>query len=1144
MAQLQNYVNKINAGAGQSAQHLLTNLAERVVYDQALESTESQKRRPKYHFNKVLTPEQQTLVTSAYPEFNIIFTGTSLSVHAVAGGLRGLELELLMTLVPFRAACYDIGGNYVRHMLKGRDYVHCCNPQLSVRDGARYEGYRDELRKLNYKDSAPVGCWGSLCGSSSFKARSLLPHQTGAFERYANYRQAVVCDDTFQECHFPPPPTGVTYAVLLHSIYDIPVDELGPALLRKNVHVAYAAFHLVEEMLWKDVDGIYAANDIDALFERHGDRLTFRFRDEATVCYEHSYRNVVGHALKTFYPAGQGKVYFKEFMCRRAGTVFAKFTLVDTAHLHKSAFHKSVDGSQFIDAMDEAFEIKREVALFKAERLMLRDKATIALWFPNAHNKVCVPVFRGSIAGKKKIQQTTILVDRDFFYVVFNHIMGYQDKNVSFQCINNFVESVASRVVINGTSVRPEWTIDREIIADLSLTLLFMVQLRKMQNRVVQDKIPLHDDNFWSALKSGWCSFLDSVWPNLLEFCRNRGLLTVIENKLVVTTPTEFVTFDDFLIMEYTKSAQPEDVPVDELIASSDKLYDTVSHLASTFPSLSVDINTFRSFCNTEKVSADLVGKVFEALINKKLGLSVTGPDDTVTNLVEACKPRKLDDAIAVVSKQGTDTPFHDAAESGRLNLPLSGESASEHNFWFRDDDDNIVDLEDFHLLDAEHLAKPQNMAVFYKGTLKQQQMLNYLDYLAASLCATVNNLKLALKQWWAGDKRNPKDIGVFDCKRGKWLTEPGKKTHTWGVAQTDDLKFKVVMLNYVDDKPVCNPDWKSVAVSSETKVFSAMKMLHNLRLTLRDGTPHEPKCRSCLVDGVPGCGKTAEILKRCDFSTDLVLTPTREAAQMIRRRANSSQKVCIASTENVRTIDSFVMNCKPRVYKTLWIDEGLMCHPGLIWFCALLSGCEELFVFGDRFQIPFIPRVDNFGWPDCLKPLVVDEIESRQVTHRCPVDVTAWLSKIYKKPVTTTSEVDISVNAKLVAGKASFDPRSLPLPGKIITFTQAEKQDLIKAGYNDVTVVEDVTKLDSTVNTVHEIQGETYPVTSIVRINPHPISIIGSASAHSIVALSRHTQHCTYYTVVADSLLHTINEIRSLAPFFFDLYKSPRTQL
>ena len=64
----------------------------------------------------------------------------------------------------------------------------------------------------------------------------------------------------------------------------------------------------------------------------------------------------------------------------------------------------------------------------------------------------------------------------------------------------------------------------------------------------------------------------------------------------------------------------------------------------------------------------------------------------------------------------------------------------------------------------------------------------------------------------------------------------------------------------------------------------------------------------------------------RVNFEEDLILVPGRQAAEMIRRRANATG-IIVATKDNVRTVDSFLMNygkgarCQ---FKRLFIDEGL----------------------------------------------------------------------------------------------------------------------------------------------------------------------------------------------------------------------------
>ena len=51
-------------------------------------------------------------------------------------------------------------------------------------------------------------------------------------------RQRIVVEDT----------------LLLFSLYDIPVHEFGAALISKNIHVCYAAFHFAEALLLDQTD--------------------------------------------------------------------------------------------------------------------------------------------------------------------------------------------------------------------------------------------------------------------------------------------------------------------------------------------------------------------------------------------------------------------------------------------------------------------------------------------------------------------------------------------------------------------------------------------------------------------------------------------------------------------------------------------------------------------------------------------------------------------------------------------------------------------------------------------------------------------------------------------------------------------------
>jgi hypothetical protein len=405
--------------------------------------------------------------------------------------------------------------------------------------------------------------------------------------------------------------------------------------------------------------------------------------------------------------------------------------------------------------------------------------------------------------------------------------------------------------------------------------------------------------------------------------------------------------------------------------------------------------------------------------------------------------------------------------------------------------------------------------------------MKNFIDSLVASLSAAVSNLVKILKDTAAIDLETRQKFGVLDVASRKWLIKPTAKSHAWGVVETHARRYHVALLEYDEQGIVTCDDWRRVAVSSESVVYSDMAKLRTLRRLLRNGEPHVSNAKVVLVDGVPGCGKTKEILSRVNFDEDLILVPGKQAAEMIRRRANSSG-IIVATKDNVKTVDSFMMNFGKNTrcqFKRLFIDEGLMLHTGCVNFLVAMSLCDVAYVYGDTQQIPYINRVSGFPYPAHFAKLEVDEVETRRTTLRCPADVTHYLNGRYEGFVMSTSSVKKSVSQEMVGGAAVINPISKPLHGKILTFTQSDKEALLSRGYSDV-------------HTVHEVQGETYADVSLVRLTPTPVSIIAGDSPHVLVALSRHTCSLKYYTVVMDPLVSIIRDLEKLSSYLLDMYK------
>lgn len=518
--------------------------------------------------------------------------------------------------------------------------------------------------------------------------------------------------------------------------------------------------------------------------------------------------------------------------------------------------------------------------------------------------------------------------------------------------------------------------------------------------------------------------------------------------------------------------------------------------------------------------------KVIVAVMSNESGLTLTFEQPTEANVALALKDsEKASEGALVVTSRDVEEPSMKGSMA-RGELQLAGLSGDQPESSYTRNEE-IESLEQFHMATASSLIRKQMSSIVYTGPIKVQQMKNFIDSLVASLSAAVSNLVKILKDTAAIDLETRQKFGVLDVATKRWLIKPLAKNHAWGVIETHARKYHVALLEYDEHGVVTCDSWRRVAVSSESMVYSDMAKLRTLRRLLRDGEPHVSSAKVVLVDGVPGCGKTKEILSKVNFEEDLILVPGKQAAEMIKRRANASG-IIQATRDNVRTVDSFIMNygkgtrCQ---FKRLFIDEGLMLHTGCVNFLVSMSLCEIAYVYGDTQQIPYINRVSGFPYPAHFAKIEVDEVETRRTTLRCPADITHYLNRRYEGHVMCTSSVKKSVSQEMVSGAAMINPVSKPLNGKVLTFTQSDKEALLSRGYTDV-------------HTVHEVQGETYADVSLVRLTPTPVSIIAGDSPHVLVALSRHTQTLKYYTVVMDPLVSIIRDLEKLSSYLLDMYK------
>ena len=165
-----------------------------------------------------------------------------------------------------------------------------------------------------------------------------------------------------------------------------------------------------------------------------------------------------------------------------------------------------------------------------------------------------VPLFEGSITSKK-MTRSEVIVNRDFVYTVLNHIRTYQAKALTYQNVLSFVESIRSRVIINGVTARSEWDVDKAILQPLSMTFFLQTKLAALQDDIVMGKFRCLDKTTSELIWDEVGKFFGNVFPTIKERLVSRKILDVSENALKIKIPDLYVTWKDRFV-EYTKSEE------------------------------------------------------------------------------------------------------------------------------------------------------------------------------------------------------------------------------------------------------------------------------------------------------------------------------------------------------------------------------------------------------------------------------------------------------------------------------------------------------------------------------------------------------------------------------------------------------------
>jgi len=374
-------------------------------------------------------------------------------------------------------------------------------------------------------------------------------------------------------------------------------------------------------------------------------------------------------------------------------------------------------------------------------------------------------------------------------------------------------------------------------------------------------------------------------------------------------------------------------------------------------------------------------------------------------------------------------------------------------------------------------ISSPRKLSVFEAlryNIAMEQALLKSFDFVLNTFNA---RLYRATTEFW-----------IYDTLQGRFLNgEPDEIfSAAWDGTDFIEVSWSHDLKRYTHDSSS-----KFLVMQQDLTYLRERKIIETYHNRLDELFDFDfDKLHCTLVDGVPGCGKTTSIVRCHTPGVDLVVTATKSANE-------DYLELKIGPKTHYRTYDSCLVNPVPPAVK-MYADEGLMVHAGELLLVAMKVGCEEVVVYGDSKQIPFLNRAGKFAMKRHL--MTFDSVKSESTTWRSPKCMIPILRQFYPDIISgSTREGTVSVEKIRVAPTLGeeFD--------LVMTFSKEEKH-LLKQ------------QCRTQVLTVHESQGKSYNNVALVRYKIQHRKIYDS-EPHIIVAISRHKVSLKYFTVdITDS--------------------------
>nr|QHA33750.1 polyprotein [Atrato Virga-like virus 5] len=250
-----------------------------------------------------------------YSEYELDF-GSVVAGHVVSAASRICESRLIWDMlagdraaeIKSRYKSYDdficdIGGNFVTNIKLGRvDYVHSCEPQLTIYDSYRRSNRFLELMRTE-PDRLPVNSRELLMIKDVNKVR---------------------CENKFENCT-----RTSMFGMAIHSVYDIHIQDFINGMDKKEMLLAYASVLFDPRMLHQN-SGTLEGFAMDWIINEKTGKIKFTFNMESSFSYEHNFKNFLMYFTNSHMISQiNGRHYVIERLVNRGPIHIIKFTYID-----------------------------------------------------------------------------------------------------------------------------------------------------------------------------------------------------------------------------------------------------------------------------------------------------------------------------------------------------------------------------------------------------------------------------------------------------------------------------------------------------------------------------------------------------------------------------------------------------------------------------------------------------------------------------------------------------------------------------------------------------------------------------------------------------------------------------------------------